>query len=85
MRRIILAIAVAGALTLTGCSGDTHQDAPVTDVNHGPARTLDFPDGFRNVAAKCDGTTMVYSLSSGSTDSLSGGVAVVPNDTRCHG
>lgn len=83
MKRFLVIIGI-GAVLLAGCAGaDTHSDAQVTDVNHGPARTIDFPEGFRNVAAKCDGTTMVYSLSVSTSDNLSGGVAVVPNDPRC--
>lgn len=80
-----LTIAAVGILLLTGCASDTHESAQVTDVNHGPARTIDFPEGFRNMAAKCDGPNMVYSVSSARSDSLSGGVAVVANDPRCGG
>lgn len=79
---LFLAAGLAVA-NVTACSGQGHGDAQIGDENHGPATTLDFPDGFRNVAAKCDGPNRVYSVSAGSSDTLSGGVAVVPNDPRC--
>jgi uncharacterized secreted protein with C-terminal beta-propeller domain len=69
--------------TLVGCADSPHQSAEYGNVNHAPADVVQFPDGFRNVAHKCDGTNMVYSVSSANSDTLSGGVAVVPNDPRC--
>lgn len=70
-------------IVLLGAADCTHGDAPAGDVNHAPADVLQFPDGFRNVAHKCDGPNMVYSVSAGQSDTLPGGVFVVANDPRC--
>jgi hypothetical protein len=40
-----------------------------------------MPDGFSNVAAKCDGTTKVYVIYKG--DANRGSVAVSANDPSC--
>lgn len=82
--RIIAAVA-AGTLALVGLTGcNNHRSDNASTVQPtGPASIIQFPYGFRNVAYKCDGTTMVYSLSAGAADDQPGGVAVVPNDPRC--
>lgn len=78
-----LALMLAGAaLALTGC-GNHGSDNASTIQPTGPASVIQFPTGFRNIAYKCDGRNMVYSVSAGADDSLSGGVAVVANDPRC--
>lgn len=87
MRVIVVAfvMVVVAGVVLAAC-GANHSDSGTSDRNFGPARVLAFPDGFRNVAAKCDGPNMVYSGSRGqSSDHVSSGVAVVPNDQRCPG
>lgn len=72
------------ALPLTQADAcDTHQDSKAGDVDHAPADVIQFPDGFRNVAHKCDGPNMVYSVSAGIDDTLPGGISVVQNDPRC--
>lgn len=76
-------IAVVIACSASSCDG--HGDAQIGQENHGPATTIDFPDGFRNVAAKCDGPNMVYSGSAGTDDAKPAAVAVVANDPRCGG
>jgi len=83
-KRAALIAALVIALPLTQAdSCDTHSDADSGKVDHAPADVIQFPDGFRNVAHKCDGPNMVYSLSSGQSDTRPGGLAVVPNDPRC--
>jgi hypothetical protein len=87
MKRTIAAlVAAAGlAVTLTAC-GDTHSSSDVEPggVDTAPAQVIQFPDGFRNVAKKCDGPNMVYSASRGETsDKVGGSVFVVANDPRC--
>lgn len=79
-RSVLIAVVLGASLVACGA----HGDAPAGDVNHAPADVIEFPDGFRNVAHKCDGPNMVYSVSAGASDSLSGGVFVVANDPRCH-
>lgn len=52
----LLAAAIAGA---AGCSGYQNArgkgDAPVGTSDDSPAQILNMPDGFGNVATKCDG------------------------------
>lgn len=83
-QKICLAMAaLAGLIMLTGCSKMTEQfnDAPVSGNNDAPALRVSFPDGFSNVATKCDGPNRVYVAFHG--DSAYAGVAVVANDPRC--
>lgn len=61
---------------------EEYQDAPIGDRNTGSADIMDFPDGFSNVAAKCDGTTRVYSSTNGG-NSTGRALAVSPNDPKC--
>jgi hypothetical protein len=42
-----------------------------------------MPDGFSNVAHKCDGPDMVYVIFH--NDGAYGSVAIAPNDPRCTG
>jgi len=56
----VLAItaAAAAALTLTGCSQkiqEPFRDAPVSGHQSAPAEVIEMPDGFSNIADKCDG------------------------------
>jgi hypothetical protein len=81
---VVLGVSVGGFL-LMGSSCDTHGSSDYGTVSHGPADVIEFPDGYRNVASKCDGPNRVYSGSSASSDSLPAAVAVVPNDPRCTG
>lgn len=81
-------LAVVFVALLAGCGNQGHGDSAINQEDHGPAATIDFPDGFRNVARKCDGPNMVYSASRGvGSDyaAVPGAVAVVPNDPRCPG
>lgn len=78
------ALAAALALLLSGCTEkatEQFRDAPRGTTDSGPADVLTFPDGFSNVAAKCDGPNRVYVIFH--ADSAYGAVAVVPNDPRC--
>jgi hypothetical protein len=88
-RRMTLPLAVTGlvaGLTLSGCSSkslEPFQDAPRAGTNSAPADVVTMPDGFSNVATKCDGPNRVYVVFHG--DSTYGALAVVPNDPRCAG
>lgn len=57
MRRSFVAgIAVTGALAVAGCTDTTPTgDAPTGAVDDTPAAVINFPDGYANVAHKCDG------------------------------
>lgn len=83
----LLVIGAAGAFMLAGagCAKFTEpfKDAHVSNRNTGPATVGTMPDGFNNWAAKCDGTTRVYTLYH--NDAKYGGIAVSPNDPQCGG
>jgi len=86
MNRYLTALAVAAiaALSLTGCAGkasEPFKDAPEGQRNNSAADTMTFPDGFSNVATKCDHGNRVYVAFKG--DKPYGALAVVPNDPSC--
>ncbi len=82
MKGVVIASVAWGALALVvGCG--THASSDAGKIDTTPANVIQFPHGFRNVSAKCDGPNMVYSGSSGADDSLNAAVAVVANDPRC--
>lgn len=86
IRLTLGALALSGlVIGLSASSCDTHGSSDYGTVSHGPADVIEFPDGFRNVASKCDGPNRVYSGSSAASDSLPASVAVVANDPRCTG
>lgn len=84
-RSKLFAVAVAlVALGATGCKAtEPFRDARVANRNDGPADVMTFPDGFSNVAGKCDGPNRVYVAFKG--DNNRAAVAVVANDPRCVG
>lgn len=57
MRRSSVAgIVVAGALLAAGCSDTSPTgDGPTGAVDDSPAAVINFPNGYANVAHKCDG------------------------------
>ena len=81
----VVAVAALAALTLTGCGSsklsEQFQDAPRGINNELAADTITFPDGFSNVATKCDGPNRIYVVFKG--DAAYGAISVVPNDPRC--
>lgn len=69
---------------LAACQGGN--DAPVVDGNESgdqtPAEILAMPDGFSNIATKCDPHgNRVYVIYH--SDSPYGSIAVVPQDKSC--
>lgn len=81
----MIGILVAG---LAACGANAkyseqYKDAPVGERNSQPADLLTFPDGYSNVAAKCDGTTRVYVIFH--QDGAYGSVAAVANSPECAG
>lgn len=81
-----LAVGVTIATTAAGCDkyNEPYRDAPRTNTsNVAPAQVITMPDGFNNLASKCDGPNRVYVVYHG--DHTYGSVAVVPNDPRCTG
>lgn len=82
----IVALAASGAfvaLLLNGCGKalEPFNDAPVTGQNKSPAEIVNMPDGFSNVATKCDHGNRIYVAFHG--DNAYGAIAVVPNDPTC--
>jgi len=81
----LVATAVVLGAAACGMEKQTEQfrDAGRADTNDNPADVITMPDGFSNVAAKCDGTTRVYVVFKG--DSAYGSVAVSPEHPDCGG
>jgi hypothetical protein len=82
-----VAAILIGGLVLSGCAA-THQDAPdPTAANTHPGTNeavIQFPEGYRNVAFECHGSTGVYVTSRGvSSDVITSGIAVLANDPAC--
>lgn len=76
---------IAAAIALTACGIDKAQepfeDAPRGQTNTDRADTLTFPDGFSNVATKCDHGNRVYVVFKG--DAPYGAIDVVEQDPSC--
>ena len=83
MKRIL--IPVVAALALAGCSEKAQEpwrDAPTADErNDDPAVIIEMPDGFSNMATKCDHGNRVYVAYKG--DDNRAALAVVPDDPTC--
>lgn len=78
---IMFAVTLGG---LTACSAKAQEpfaDAPRGQTNDDRADTITFPDGFSNVATKCDHGNRVYVVFK--SDAAYGSVAVVPKDPTC--
>jgi hypothetical protein len=82
---LMLGLVVAVGVAACGDKGtEQFRDAPRgADLNNEPADILTMPDGFSNVAHKCDGPNMVYVIFH--ENRPYGSVAVAPNDPRCKG
>lgn len=73
---------IAGAFMLatTGCADSGHGtiDAPVDQQqNNEPAHIVNMPDGFMNIAWKCEGHNGIYAHTRDAAP------VVVPNDPNC--
>lgn len=80
-----IAVGALATATLIGCSAkdvEPFKDAPRSGVDNGaPADLIRMPDGFSNIASKCDGPNRVYTAFHG--DGAYAAVFVVKDDTRC--
>lgn len=89
LNKKVLVTAIAGIAILIGVSAEScesHQDAGVGNRDVGNADLINMPDGYSNVAHKCDGPNMVYVIYHGNTaegPKAYGSLAVVANDPRC--
>lgn len=86
-RAAIAVLAAGGVLMLTGCAKLTEpwNDAPIERKYDNPAEVYSMPDGYANIASKCDAHGhRMFSTREGTNG---GGkvVAVVPNDPSCKG
>lgn len=86
--KVVIATLSVAVVTLGGVTacGAGHRSSSTDNVDHAPASVLQFPNGFWNVAYKCQGHNMVYSLSHSTTSTaLAGALAISPNDVQCGG
>lgn len=87
MKRTLALVACLGAVALssTACmdkATQPFQDSGRTGVkNTDPADIIEMPDGFNNMATKCDHGNRVYVTYHG--DSKYGSITVVPQDPSC--
>ena len=84
--KAVAAIALAGGLLLSSACGtdkmtEGFKDAQRGSVNDSPADTVTFPDGFSNIATKCDHGNRIYSTFHG--DNPYAAIAVVPDAKDC--
>ena len=95
MKKIsVIAIALSAVVVMSGCSS-VQQSAPEPTpddiINGTNTQVIQMPEGFRNVAFTCHGTTGVYVTSrgwiKGSTDAnltpLPSDISVVPDHEMC--
>ena len=85
MAGAILLGVVLGVLlvALVGCGKamEPFNDANVSGQDKGPAEVINMPDGFSNIASKCNHGNRVYTAYH--ANSPYAAVAVVPNDPSC--
>lgn len=78
-------VTLLGLSILTGCSEKTKEpfkDAPQEEErNSDPAQVIEMPDGFSNLATKCDHGNRIYVIYKG--DDNRGAVSVVADDPTC--
>lgn len=80
----LVALAIGAIVALPACTGkatEPFKDADRAGTNNTPADTITMPDGFSNVATKCDHGNRVYVIFHG--DNTYGSIAVVPGDPTC--
>lgn len=86
MKKRLIAVAAAATLLLAGCSQKSQeqfQDAPRGQTNSVPADIIEMPDGFTNVATKCDHGNRVYVAFH--NDGSFASIAVVAAAPECKG
>lgn len=85
MKKFTIALVAVLSLAVGGCGAkqvEPYKDAPRSSNDNGaPADIVRMPDGFSNVADKCDHGNRVYVIFKG--DNTYGALAVVPNDPTC--
>lgn len=79
-------VSVGALFTLASCGiggkvSEPFRDAPRGATNSAPADVIEMPDGFSNLATKCDHGNRIYVVFKG--DDLYGSVTVVGQDPSC--
>ncbi|HXK36056.1 MAG TPA: membrane lipoprotein lipid attachment site-containing protein [Candidatus Paceibacterota bacterium] len=83
MRRFFLLLGIIALLSGCGSTKMTewNKDAPISTRDDSPAEVINFPDGYSNVASKCNHGNRLYVLYHG--DGSFGAVTVVREDRTC--
>lgn len=82
---LLVLVVLVVILLAASCAKSTEsfRDAPRGATNDSAADILNFPDGFSNVAAKCDGTARIYVAFK--ADANRAAITAVPNHPKCGG
>jgi len=84
-KSLVIAVVLVSAISASaaGCTKLTepYRDAPRGVQNTGSADTITMPDGFSNVATKCDHGNRIYVVYHG--DNVYAAIAVVSQDPTC--
>ncbi len=80
---VIVATVLIGVLGACGVgkTNEPFRDAQRGATNSAPADVIELPDGFSNLATKCDHGNRVYVAFKG--DSAYGAIAIVAQDPTC--
>lgn len=78
---LMATIIVILSLAACGKAAEPYQDAPVGTRNTDSADVINMPDGYSNVATKCDHGNRVYVVFH--NNNAYGSVAVVAKDPTC--
>lgn len=76
-------VVVLSTVAIASCGANSSRgrgDAPVGQQDKAPARVINMPDHYPNVAFKCLGTTGIYVSSHDKNDTQP---TVVPRDPAC--
>lgn len=85
-KKLLIGGVVASTVVLGACSQkeiEPLRDAPTAQRNTDAADVISMPDGFSNVATKCDHGNRVYVVFKGTN--TYGAISVVPHDPTCGG
>lgn len=85
-KALLVPVAATGIILLSASSCQTRNDAPTVGGDEigdrSPAQIIAMPDGFSNVASKCDPyRNRIYTMYHGGD--ASGSIFVVPQDPTC--
>jgi hypothetical protein len=80
---VAVALLLLAGCDATGKAAQPFDDAQVAGHNTGKADVINMPDGFSNVATKCDHGNRIYVVYHG--DSTYGSITVVAKDPTCGG